>query len=52
MQGRSDVVNIHFIEKVEHYFNDRLAVFVSGQDEHIITSAAKTSAFRKWLDTA
>jgi len=48
--NRSDLVNIHSIEKVETYFNDRLAVFVIGQQEALISSAAKTSDFRKWLD--
>ncbi|MEN2282150.1 LytTR family DNA-binding domain-containing protein [Algoriphagus sp. SE2] len=50
--NRSDLVQIDFIEKVEPYFNDRLAVFVSGQKDALITSAAKTSEFRKWLEKA
>ncbi len=48
--NRSQIVNINFIEKVESYFNDRLAVFIAGQSKSMITSATKTSDFRKWLE--
>ncbi len=48
--NRSNVVNINYIDKIEPYFNDRLAIFVTGQPKPLITSAAKTSEFRKWLE--
>jgi DNA-binding LytR/AlgR family response regulator len=47
--NRSEMVNVNFIEKVEPYFNDRLAVSISGQKEVLITSAGRTPDFRKWL---
>lgn len=50
--NRSNVVNINFLNKVENYFNDRLAVFIQGQDKPLITSASRTSGFRKWMDDA
>jgi len=48
--NRSEIVNINFIQKAEVYTNDRLAVFIEGQQAALITSAARTSQFRKWID--
>lgn len=48
--NRSEIVNANFIEKIEPYFNDRLAVTIRGQKAFLITSAAKTPEFRKWLN--
>jgi hypothetical protein len=41
---------MNFIERIEGYFNDRLAVFIKGQKEPMISSASKTPEFRKWLN--
>ncbi|PJJ54690.1 LytR/AlgR family response regulator transcription factor [Hymenobacter chitinivorans] len=48
--NRSELVNIAFIEKVEPYFNSRLAVKLRGSSAALITSAAQTPEFRKWLE--
>ncbi len=48
--NRSDLVHIDFIERMEPYFNNRLAVFVAGKSEAMITSSARTAAFRKWIE--
>lgn len=48
--NRSEIIHMKFIEKIESYFNDRLAVFIKGQKEPMISSAARTADFRKWLD--
>lgn len=48
--NRSDIVHIDFIDKMESYFNNRLAVFVSGLQAPMITSSSKTAAFRKWIE--
>ena len=48
--NRSEIINIHFIEKMENYFNDRLSVKLKGFDEQIVASASRTPALRKWVD--
>lgn len=47
--NRGELVNAQFIEKIEPYFNDRLAVSIEGWKEKLIVTASKTPAFRKWL---
>ena len=48
--NRSEIVNVNFIEKLEHYFNDRLSVSLRQFDEKLISSASRTSALRRWID--
>lgn len=48
--NRGEIVNAHFIEKIESYFNDRLAISIKGSKNKLIVAASKTPAFRKWLD--
>ncbi|WBA40548.1 LytR/AlgR family response regulator transcription factor [Hymenobacter canadensis] len=49
--NRSELVNIAFVERVEPYFNNRLAVRLRGKpDLTLITSAAQTPEFRRWLE--
>ena len=49
--NRSEIVNVNFIEKLENYFNDRLSVSLSSFDEKLISSASRTPALRKWIDS-
>ncbi len=48
--NRSDIVSINAIEKIAPHIGDRLAVFIKGQKNFMITSSQKTAAFRKWID--
>ncbi|GAB5526288.1 MAG: LytTR family DNA-binding domain-containing protein [Roseivirga sp.] len=48
--NRGELVNANFIEKIESYFNDRLALSMRGAAEKLIVAASKTPAFRKWLN--
>ncbi|MCR5888596.1 LytTR family DNA-binding domain-containing protein [Hymenobacter sp. J193] len=49
--NRSELVNIGFVEKVEPYFNNRLAVKLRGKADVVLTtSAAQTPEFRRWLE--
>lgn len=48
--NRSELVSIAFIEKVEPYFNNRLAVKLRGSAVVLTTSAAQTPEFRRWLE--
>ncbi len=47
--NRGELININFIEKIEPYFGDRLAIKMQHLKSKLITSAAATSSFRKWL---
>ena len=47
--NRSDIIQVDAIEKIEKYFNDRLAVRIKGQSNAFISSTGKTPEFRKWL---
>lgn len=48
--NRGELVNVDFIDKIEPYFNDRLAISMQGSHEKLIVTASKTPAFRKWLN--
>lgn len=48
--NRGEVVNIDFIELIEPYFNDRLAIKMTNHPKRLITSTAATSEFRKWIE--
>lgn len=48
--NRSDIVCIHAIEKISPHIGDRLAIFIKGQKDFLVTSTAKTTIFRKWID--
>ena len=49
--NRSELVSIAFVEKVEPYFNNRLAVKLRGAGGvTLISSAAQTAEFRRWLE--
>lgn len=47
--NRGEIININFIEKIEPYFGDRLSVRMQRLKNKLITSAAATADFRKWL---
>ena len=49
--NRSEIINVNFIEKLDNYFNDRLSVSLRNFDEKLISSASRTSALRKWIDS-
>ncbi len=49
--NRSELVNIAFVEKMEPYFNNRLAVRLRTRPAvELTTSAAQTPEFRRWLE--
>lgn len=48
--NRSQMVNIHFIEKVEPYFKNKLSLSLHNIKDTFLTSSNKTPAFRKWLE--
>jgi two-component system response regulator LytT len=48
--SRSEIVSIAFVERVEPYFNNRLAVKLRTSNVTLVTSAAQTAEFRRWLE--
>jgi len=48
--NRSEIVNIGFIEKLEHYFNDRLAIKLKSLNVTLISSISRTPELRRWID--
>jgi DNA-binding LytR/AlgR family response regulator len=48
--NRGEAINIHYIELIEPYFNDRLSIKVKNRTKRLITSSAVTAEFRKWLE--
>ena len=45
--NRGEIVNINFIEKIEPYFGDRLAIKFKNLKQNLITSTSSTAQFRK-----
>jgi len=48
--NRSELLNINYIERVEAYSKNRLAVKLKNSVLELISSTAHTPGFRKWLD--
>lgn len=48
--NRSEIINLDFIEKVEPYFKNKLAIKMTYSKDIIYTSSTKTPSFRKWLE--
>lgn len=48
--NRAEIVHVKAIKKIEPHFNDRLAVTLHHFPSFLITSASRTSEFRKWLE--
>ncbi|NVO83746.1 LytR/AlgR family response regulator transcription factor [Hymenobacter terrestris] len=48
--NRSELVNVAFVERVEPYFNNRLVVKLRAGAVSLMTSAAQTPEFRRWLE--
>lgn len=49
--NRSQIVNISFIESMENYFKNRLALRIKGTEKKAITSSDVTPRFRTWLES-
>ncbi|SOD80297.1 LytTr DNA-binding domain-containing protein [Spirosoma fluviale] len=48
--NRSEIINIRYIDRLEPYFNDRLAVRMLGHTDPLITSTGRTPDLRRWLE--
>lgn len=48
--NRSEIINLNYLEKVEPYFKNKLAIKMSYSKDIIYTSSTKTPTFRKWLE--
>jgi len=48
--NRSEMINLRYIDRLEPYFNDRLAVRMKGQSEPLIASSTRTPDLRRWVE--
>jgi DNA-binding LytR/AlgR family response regulator len=48
--NRSEIVNIHFVEKLEPYFSDRLTIKLKHLNVTLISSINRTPDLRKWIE--
>lgn len=49
--NRSDILQINFIERLEQYGKENLAVYLRGLPEPLISSKTRTALLRKWLNS-
>lgn len=48
--NRSEIIHVRYIDHLESYFNDRLAVRMKNKAEPLIASTGRTPDLRKWLE--
>lgn len=48
--NRSELVHIRYIDRLEPYFNDRLAVRLVGRADPLIGSTSRTPDLRRWIE--
>lgn len=48
--NRAQLVNKSFVEKLERYNKNTLAIFLRNSKENLVTSQSATSAFLEWLE--
>lgn len=49
--NRSDIIQINFIDRLEPYGKENLAVYLRGQTEPLISSKTRTALLRRWLNS-
>lgn len=48
--NRSELVNKKFIERIERYSKNSLALKIAGYEKHLVTSQSNTPLFREWIE--
>lgn len=48
--NRSELVSKKWIEKIERYSKNSLAIKMAGHEKHLVTSQSNTSEFREWVE--
>lgn len=48
--NRSEIININYIQKMDAYFGNRLAIIMKNDKATLKTSGPKTAVFRKWVE--
>lgn len=48
--NRSQIVNKGFIERIERYNKNTIALKIKGYEKHLVTSQANTAGFRQWIE--
>ena len=49
--NRSELIHVRYVERIETYFGDRLAIHLHGQPQPLVASTARTPDLRKWLES-
>lgn len=48
--NRSELVQKQYVERMERYNKNTLAIQIRGYKDHLITSQSNTASFRKWIE--
>lgn len=48
--NRSELVNKKYIERIERYSKNTIALKLSDHEQHLVTSQSSTAAFRQWIE--
>jgi two-component system, LytTR family, response regulator LytT len=48
--NRSEIVNLNFIERLEPYSNDRLAIRLKRLNVTLVSSISRSPELRKWIE--
>lgn len=48
--NRSELVQKKYVEKIERYNKNTLAIQIKGHSKHLVTSQSTTASFRKWVE--
>jgi hypothetical protein len=48
--GRSEIVNLNFVKRLDSYFNDRLAISLKRFNVTLISSVSRTPELRRWIE--
>lgn len=49
--NRSQLIHKNFIERIERYSKNTIAVKLKGLDKYLITSQSNTATFRQWIES-
>lgn len=48
--NRSELIQKQYVERVERYNKNTLAIWIKGYKGHLVTSQGSAAAFRKWIE--
>lgn len=48
--NRSEIVNKKYIDRIERYSKNTIAIKLDGYENHLVTSQSSTASFREWVE--